>query len=238
MEGGGRVRRCGQIVIGDYNSFTQGCWLWPDDSQFDGVRIRIGNTNYFNRNVMLDACGIIEIGNQNMVGPDTYITDSNHTMDAKRWVGECPMDKGRVIVGNGCWIGAKATILRNVVLGDRCIVAAGAVVTQSFRRAQWLVEIPPDSSDGFSCNPQKARGDWFNVCISNVMKNEDTLRALVAQLTAQPPERIAMESWPTHYGLDSLSILIFREECEKVFNVLFQTTLGRNCAPSLMFSNL
>ena len=27
MEGGGRVRRCRQIAIGDYNSFTQGCWL-------------------------------------------------------------------------------------------------------------------------------------------------------------------------------------------------------------------
>src|SRR5215831_7944884 len=73
MEGGGRVRRCRQIEIGDYNAFTQGCWLWPDDVDFLGVRIRIGNSNYFNRNVMIDSCGSVEIGDRNMIGPDVYI---------------------------------------------------------------------------------------------------------------------------------------------------------------------
>ena len=53
MEGGGRLRRCNQIVIGDYNAFTEGCWLWPADADFAGIRIRIGNSNYFNRNLMI-----------------------------------------------------------------------------------------------------------------------------------------------------------------------------------------
>ena len=57
IEGGGRMRRCGQIVIGDNNAFTEGCWLWPLDEDYDGVRIRIGSFNYFNRNLMIDACG-------------------------------------------------------------------------------------------------------------------------------------------------------------------------------------
>src|ERR1700693_453854 len=78
MEGGGRVRRCSQIAIGDYNAFTQGCWLWPEDTDFVGIRIRIGNFNYFNRNLMIDACGSVEIGDRNMFGPDVYIADSNH----------------------------------------------------------------------------------------------------------------------------------------------------------------
>src|SRR3954468_20289425 len=70
MEGGGRCRRLNQIEIGDYNAFTQGCWLWPDDRDYDGVRIRIGNGNYFKRNFMIDACGYVEIGDENMFGPD------------------------------------------------------------------------------------------------------------------------------------------------------------------------
>src|SRR6476469_3697629 len=78
MEGGGRVVRCNQIAIGDNNAFTQGCWLWPEDTDFIGIRIQIGNSNYFNRNVMIDACNSVEIGDQNMFGPDVYITDSNH----------------------------------------------------------------------------------------------------------------------------------------------------------------
>ena len=59
MEGRGRVRRCSQIAVGDNNAFTEGCWLWPEDTDFAGVRIRIGNSNYFNRNVMIDACGSV-----------------------------------------------------------------------------------------------------------------------------------------------------------------------------------
>src|ERR1051325_9034625 len=132
MEGGGRCRRLKQIEIGSYNAFTQGCWLWPLDAHYDGIRIRIGNRNYFNRNVMIDACGQVEIGNENMFGPDIYITDSNHTFGAGLVPHTQPMQVGHVKIGNRCWIGAKAIILKDVELGDGCVVAAGAAVTKSF----------------------------------------------------------------------------------------------------------
>ena len=104
IEGRGRCRRLTQIEIGDFNSFTQGCWLWPEDSEYEGVRIRIGNRNYFNRNLMIDACGLVEIGNNNMFGPDIYITDSNHTFGEGVIPGGAPMKVGRVSIGDRCWI--------------------------------------------------------------------------------------------------------------------------------------
>ena len=94
MEGGGRCRRLANIEIGDFNAFTQGCWLWPEDLDYDGIRIHIGNRNYFNRNVMLDACGLIEFGDDNMFGPDVYITDSNHTFGKDIAPGHAPMATG------------------------------------------------------------------------------------------------------------------------------------------------
>ena len=127
-----RLRRPKQIRLGKYNAITEGTWFWPIDGDYNGVRIDIGDNNYFNRDVILDACGLIKIGNHNMIGPRTYITDSNHTMEPDRWIAECPMNVGTVTIGDGCWIGANVTILRNVTLGDRCIVAAGAVLSQSF----------------------------------------------------------------------------------------------------------
>ncbi len=39
---------------------------------------------------------------------------------------------GGVKIGNGCWIGAKATILDGTTIGNGCIVAAGAVVKGEF----------------------------------------------------------------------------------------------------------
>jgi acetyltransferase-like isoleucine patch superfamily enzyme len=137
-----RLRRPTQISIGDGNAFSEGCWLWPLDAPFEGVRIRIGNHNYFNRDVMIDACGRIEIGSYNMFGPRVYITDSNHTMLPGMYVTDCPMDVGTVVIGNGCWIGAHAVILKGVTLGDHCIVAAGAVVTRSFPAGSVIAGVP------------------------------------------------------------------------------------------------
>jgi acetyltransferase-like isoleucine patch superfamily enzyme len=142
MEGLGRVRRCTQIEIGSYNSFTQGCWLWPNDENYEGVRIRIGNGNYFNRNVMIDACGLVEIGDQNMFGPDIYITDSNHRFGSGLAPNEQPMVVGKVKIGNRCWIGAKAVILKGVELGDGCVVGAGAVITKSVAPGSVVAGVP------------------------------------------------------------------------------------------------
>jgi acetyltransferase-like isoleucine patch superfamily enzyme len=142
MEGGGRVRRCSQIEIGSYNAFTQGAWLWPNDVDFDDIRIRIGDRNYFNRNLMIDACGLIEIGNHNMFGPDVYVTDSNHRFESELAPGRLPMTAGTVKIGNRCWIGAKAVILKDVELGDGCVVGAGAVVTRSVAPGAVVVGVP------------------------------------------------------------------------------------------------
>jgi acetyltransferase-like isoleucine patch superfamily enzyme len=137
-----RCRRLSQIQIGDYNAFTQGCWLWPVDTDHNGIRIRIGSRNYFNRNVMIDACGLVEIGDQNMFGPDIFITDSNHAVQVGSPPHVHPMKVGHVKIGNRCWIGAKAVILKDVELGDNCIVGAGAVVTESFPPGSVVAGVP------------------------------------------------------------------------------------------------
>ena len=137
-----RCRRVTQISIGKKNAFSQGIMLWPLDSPYDGIRINIGDENYFNRNVMIDACNYIEIGNNNMFGPDIYITDSDHIFGMGLKLAEQPMQKGKVKIGNHCWIGAKATILKDVELGDHCVVGAGAVVLKSFPKGSVVAGVP------------------------------------------------------------------------------------------------
>lgn len=138
----GRIRRLSQISIGNNNAISQGWHLWPEDTPSNNIRIKIGSNNYFNRNVMIDACGYIEIGDFNMFGPDIYITDSNHTFGNNLPPNKQPMQIGKVKIGNYCWIGAKAIILKDVELGDYCVVAAGAVVTKSFPKGSVVAGIP------------------------------------------------------------------------------------------------
>jgi acetyltransferase-like isoleucine patch superfamily enzyme len=138
----GCIRRCTQIVIGNNNAFSAGWQLWPIDADFAGTRIRIGNDNYFNRDVFIDACGLIEIGDENQFGPGVYITDANHRHGPGVVGKRVGMDVGRVKIGHGCWIGAKAVILKDVELGDRCVVGAGTVVTKSFPADSVIVGVP------------------------------------------------------------------------------------------------
>jgi len=77
-----------------------------------------------------------------MFGPDIYITDSNHTFGDGIAPNAAPMLRGCVRIGNRCWIGAKVVILKDVELGDGCVVAAGAVVTKSFGASQVIGGVP------------------------------------------------------------------------------------------------
>lgn len=53
-----------------------------------------------------------------------------------------------IYIGNNCWIGQNATILKGVKLGDHTIVAAGAVVTKSFPEGHMILA-------GIPANPIK-----------------------------------------------------------------------------------
>ncbi|MDQ8004879.1 MAG: acyltransferase [Pedobacter sp.] len=138
----GLLRRATQIEITDHNTFTSTYKLWPEDTAFSGKRIIIGSYNYFNKNMMLDACGMIQIGDYNMFGPDVYITDSNHTFGDGISPQKAPMQRGKVKIGNHCWIGAKTIILKDVELGDYCVVGAGSVVTKSFPNGSIIGGVP------------------------------------------------------------------------------------------------
>lgn len=46
---------------------------------------------------------------------------------------------GKIVVGNNCFIGERATLLYGVELADNIIVAAGSVVTKSFSESNIII---------------------------------------------------------------------------------------------------
>lgn len=61
------------------------------------------------------------------------------------------------------------------------------------------------------------------------MRYEVEIKKLVATLTNRNAGEIALHRWPTDYGLDSMSLLIFREECERLFGVIIPDDEWGNC---------
>jgi acetyltransferase-like isoleucine patch superfamily enzyme len=77
----------------------------------------------------------IKIGNNVLVGANCKIIDNDfHSLDwTKRNSGkEEDIRKRKIIIGNGCFIGANSIILKGTELGNNCVVGAGSVVSGKF----------------------------------------------------------------------------------------------------------
>lgn len=106
-----------------------------------GYNIHVADNFYSNFNcVFLDVCPI-RIGKNAMLGPGVSLVTPEHPLHpAERNSGE---EYGRPItIGDNCWIGSSATVIGGVTLGNNVVVAAGAVVTQSFPDNVVLAGVP------------------------------------------------------------------------------------------------
>lgn len=91
-----------------------------------------GKNIRFGRNVFVNFCccfqdqGGIRIGDNVLIGHRVTLATINHGFDpAERHIHKV----APVIIGSNVWIGAAATILPGVHIGDGAIIAAGAVVS-------------------------------------------------------------------------------------------------------------
>lgn len=84
--------------------------------------------------------GPVEIGSNVNLAQGIVVTALNHNFtDCTKRIDEQGVSTAKVTIGNDVWIGANATILPGVTIGNHCVVAAGAVVTK---------DVPPYSLVG------------------------------------------------------------------------------------------
>lgn len=76
---------------------------------------------------------LIEVGNDVIVsGEVMFITHDGAIFTALDQFPDVNGHYGRIRIGDGCFLGMRAVIMPGVELGEHCIVAAGAVVMDSF----------------------------------------------------------------------------------------------------------
>jgi acetyltransferase-like isoleucine patch superfamily enzyme len=105
-----------------------------------GLNIRIGRNVFINQGCRLDDIGGIDVGDDVMLGPGVRLISSGHPLNPalrRRQVTAAP-----IVVGRNVWIGAGATILQGVTVGDDAVVAAGAVVTGDVPAAVLVAGVP------------------------------------------------------------------------------------------------
>jgi acetyltransferase-like isoleucine patch superfamily enzyme len=118
----------GRLTIGEHTLLEPGCWLTLSPQ----ARITIGKGCFLNRETMLAAHELIEIGDHVMFANSCFVGDSDHRYDDPdapiTWQGF--VARGPVRIGSNCWFGVNCVVTGGVDIGERCVIGANSVVTQ------------------------------------------------------------------------------------------------------------
>lgn len=93
-----------------------------------GAQINIGERVFFNNNCSVTSAASITIGAHCMFANNAVIVDHDHKVINQQLTGNLVFSP--VVIGNNVWVGANATILKGVHIGNGAIIAAGAVVNR------------------------------------------------------------------------------------------------------------
>ena len=101
--------------------------LFPPFYTDCGKNIHIGKNVFINMGCKFQDQGGIFIGDGALIGHNVVLATLNHA--------KSPQDRSSMLpapihIGKNVWIGANATVLPGVTIGDGAIVAAGPVVTR------------------------------------------------------------------------------------------------------------
>ncbi len=112
VRGEGRLDVGDRVVVrDDFHCYVQG-------------RLRIGDGVFINRWAYVSAFLDVSIGDGVRIGERVSIHDENHDMSA----GNAEYLAAPVTIGRHSWLGANVVVLPGAVIGEGCVIAAGAVV--------------------------------------------------------------------------------------------------------------
>lgn len=104
-----------------------------------GKFTRIGKNVFINHDCTFLDMGGITIEDDVMIGPKVCLTTESHPID--------PQERKKllvkpIVIKRNAWIGAGATILPGVTIGENAVVAAGAVVAKDVKANTLVGGVP------------------------------------------------------------------------------------------------
>lgn len=113
--------------------------VFPPSYTNFGRFIRLGRNVFINQGCSFLDLGGITIEDDVMIGPRVNITSENHPVKVAERKTLVP---GAVVIKRNAWIGAAATIMPGVTIGENSVVGAGAVVTKDVLANTVVTGIP------------------------------------------------------------------------------------------------
>ena len=121
------------VHLGNSSKLGDGCVIRCSTIQHLGDGLFIGNGSCFDAECFFGASGKITIGDNVIAGRGIKFHAENHNYsEACVPIKEQGVTSLGISIGNDCWIGSNVIFLDGAVIGNGCVVAAGAVVRGSY----------------------------------------------------------------------------------------------------------
>lgn len=95
-----------------------------------GASLLIGDNVGIGNRCQLVSHKRISIGEGTILAPGVMLFDHNHLYDGRTGVDQRLFDDGEIVIGKHSWLGAGCIVLKNVHIGDNCVIGAGSVVNK------------------------------------------------------------------------------------------------------------
>jgi acetyltransferase-like isoleucine patch superfamily enzyme len=122
------------IEIGKGATLHLGRWSWIGHGckiRAHEGEVRIGAKSVLGQECTISAFQHVSIGRECIVADRVMLIDFDHgVVEVERPIRLQGIYKRDVRVGNNCWIGYGACILRGVSVGDNCVIGTNTVVTK------------------------------------------------------------------------------------------------------------
>jgi acetyltransferase-like isoleucine patch superfamily enzyme len=120
------IGRDARLYLGRWSWIGHGCKIRAHEGE-----VRIGAKTVLGQECTISAFQHISIGRECIVADRVMLIDFDHgVVEVERPVRLQGIYKRDVNVGNNCWIGYGACILRGVTVGDNCVIGTNTVVTK------------------------------------------------------------------------------------------------------------
>lgn len=105
-------------------------FIWSRVSIQHGYGLSIGSDVCINSGCVLDARGVLSIGDRSLIGPNCTIVSSTHRIDSHP-ISDAGHEKAPTVIESDVWIGANVVILGGIRVAHGCVIGAGSIVTKS-----------------------------------------------------------------------------------------------------------
>ena len=117
----------------------ESCFFFPPFYTDCGSNITFGKNVFLNTGCTFQDLGGVTIGDASQIGQNVTLCTLNHGLEPEQ---RSTIYPSPIVIGKNVWIGANATVLPGVTVGDDAIIAAGAVVTRDVPEKAVVAGVP------------------------------------------------------------------------------------------------